>query len=189
MNKVMTPLTVCATLTLALLCFDTTSFAQEKFALCKPVETFSFPGRVHVRCETPVDGVFVFFACSTQDAHFASRMLNLSMAAQVSQKTLSILFDPNDMSGVAFGCLAKDCRNLHGIGMTEASAPIVATHDANECPGLKTRIAELNVEITKLKSQMDTIDGRKLAAVKAQLQNALNARATAQARSDLLKCP
>jgi hypothetical protein len=97
--------------------------AQEKFALCKPVETASFANRVHVRCEIPVDGKFVFFAASTQEPRFASRMLNLSMVGQVSERTLSILFDPNDQSGVAFGCLANDCRNAHGVALTESVAP------------------------------------------------------------------
>jgi hypothetical protein len=111
---------------LALMCLVSTrsSIAQEKWALCKPVETASFTNRVHVRCEIPVDGQFVFFAASTQDPRFASRMLNLSMVGQVSERTLSILFDPNDQSGVAFGCQANGCRNAHAVALTESAAPM-----------------------------------------------------------------
>lgn len=125
MNKLMMTVTVRATLPVALLCCKTTRFAQEKWVLCRPVETVSFSGRVHVKCETPVDGVFWYFACSTADARFSSRMLNVSMAGQVAEKTLLILFDPNDQSGVTFGCLANDCRTARAIGITEAAAPIV----------------------------------------------------------------
>jgi len=113
-----------AGLTLAFLCFSTTTFAQEKHALCKPVETMSFSTRVHVKCEVPVDGVFLFFAASTEDARFASRMLNLSMVGQVAEKTLSIIFNPADQSGVAFGCLAHDCRIARAIALTESAPPI-----------------------------------------------------------------
>ncbi len=112
-----------AALTPALLCSSMTSFAQEKRALCKPVETMSFSTRVHVRCEVPVDGVFWYFAVSTADARIASRMLNLCMVGQVAEKTLSILFDPADQSGVTFGCLAHDCRIARAIGLTESAAP------------------------------------------------------------------
>ena len=122
MSKLM-GLSMGAGLTLALLCSSTTSFAQDKHALCKPVETMSFSTRVHVRCEVPVDGVFFFFAASTEDARFASRMLNLSMVGQVAEKTLSIIFDPSDRSGVAFGCLAHDCRIARAIALTESAPP------------------------------------------------------------------
>ena len=107
MDKLIAVLTVRATLTLALLCCETTIFAEDKWVLCQPVETVSFAGRVHVRCETPVDGVFWYFACSTGDARFASRMLNVGMAGQVAEKALLILFDPNDMSEGGFRLPSK----------------------------------------------------------------------------------
>lgn len=124
MNKPMKALTVYAMLTLALLLCGTTSFAQRQFTLCQPVETVSFTGRIHVRCATPVNGTILFFACSTEDPHFASRMLNVGMAAEVAQKNLVILFDPNDLSGADFGCLAKDCRIALAIGITESTTTI-----------------------------------------------------------------
>jgi hypothetical protein len=115
--------TVRASLALALLCSATNSLAQEKWALCKPVETMSYATRVHVKCATPVDGVFWYFAASTQDARFASRMLNVSMVGQVAEKTLAILFDPADQSGAAFGCQPNDCRTARAVGISEAAAP------------------------------------------------------------------
>jgi len=121
--KSRTTLTLRAALALVVLFLARSGCSQEKFVLCKPVETASFANRVHVRCEIPVDGKFVFFAASTQDPRFASRMLNLSMVGQVSERTLSILFDPSDQSGVAFGCLANDCRNAHSVALTELPAP------------------------------------------------------------------
>jgi hypothetical protein len=112
-----------AALGLTCLVSPVTSIAQEKFALCKPVETMSFPTRVHVRCELPVDGRFVSFAASTDDQQFASRVLHVSLVAQAAEKTLSILFDPNDLSGVKFGCQAEDCRAIRAIALTESPAP------------------------------------------------------------------
>jgi hypothetical protein len=63
------------------------------------------------------------------------------------------------------------------------------TPTANECPALKRRIAQLNAQITQLQNDLDNLEGRKLAAAKVQLQNALGVRATAQARANLLQCP
>lgn len=113
-----------ALLALALWLCASTSQAQEKWSSCRPVETMSFSTRVHVKCAVPVDGTFWYFAASAQDARFATRMLNLSMVGQVAEKTLAISFDPNDQSGVTFGCLAHDCRTARAIGLTEAAPPI-----------------------------------------------------------------
>ncbi len=101
-----------------------TSQAQEKWSFCRPVEAMSSSTRVHVKCAVPVDGVFWYFAASTQDARFATRMLNLAMVGQVAEKTLAILFDPSDQSGVGFGCLAHDCRASRAIILTEAAPPV-----------------------------------------------------------------
>jgi hypothetical protein len=99
------------------------SFAQAKWALCKPTETMIFAGRIHVKCAFPV-GKFWYFAVSTQDTHFASRVFGLGAVAQVAEKTLSILYDAGDISGEAFGCQPNDCRTAIAIGMTEETAPL-----------------------------------------------------------------
>ena len=93
--------------------------AQDKFAACKPIETAAFGNRVHVMCETPVDGRFPYFAVSTADPRNASRMLALIAGAQLGDKFLSVLFDPSDTSATTFGCNANNCRNIKALIVLE----------------------------------------------------------------------
>src|SRR2546428_3065234 len=92
-----------------LLLGSTRANAAETFVSCTPVEIMTFQGRVHVRCSAAIGGV-TFFAASTQDSAFAARVLSVITTAQVAGRTLTILFDPADISGVAIGCQANDCR-------------------------------------------------------------------------------
>jgi len=66
---------------------------------------------------------------------------------------------------------------------------LLPTPRTNECQALKARIGQLNAQITQLQNNMDNLEGRKLAVAKVQLQDAFGARATAQARANLLQCP
>ena len=75
-----------------------------------------------------------------------------------------------------------------------ALAPIpvgqpLPTPNPNECATLKTKIAQLEAQIAQLQVAIDNLEGRPLAAAKGRLINAQGARATAQARSNLLQCP
>jgi hypothetical protein len=80
-----------------------------------PVEIMTYQGRVHVRCAAPVGGV-LFFAVSTQDSAFAARILSVIATAQVAGRTLSLLYDPTDLSGAAIGCQTNDCRLIQAVG-------------------------------------------------------------------------
>jgi hypothetical protein len=72
-----------------------------------------FENRIHVRCSTPVLG-FSFFAVATADSPNAARFLTIFNSARINNRPLSILFDPLDLSGSAFGCLNSDCRVAQG---------------------------------------------------------------------------
>lgn len=102
------------------------AWAQEKSAACKPVETAVFANRIHVQCEFPVDGKFLFFAAPTLEPKFANRALSVILSAQMSGKVVTVVFDPLmepvDGSGNTFGCLANDCRRLLAISMADGMA-------------------------------------------------------------------
>jgi len=107
-----------------LLCGSSSLYAAEQEALCRPTEVVAFQNAVRVRCEVPVAPNIVFLATPTQpDFRFATRVVALGAAAQTSEKTLVILFDPDDTTGPAFRCPAGDCRPLRAIGLTEAAPP------------------------------------------------------------------
>ena len=89
--------------------------AAETFVSCTPVQVMTYQGRVHVRCSAAVGGI-VFFAVSTQDTAFAARVLSLLTTAQVAGRTITILFDPADLSGAAIGCQNSDCRLIRAVG-------------------------------------------------------------------------
>jgi hypothetical protein len=92
-----------------------TAKAAETWVSCTPVRVVTYQGRVHVQCAAPINGV-VYFAVSTQDSAFAARVLSVIATAQVARRTLSILYDPADLSGAAIGCQNTDCRLIRGVG-------------------------------------------------------------------------
>jgi len=112
------------------------AFAQEKWSACKPVEAATFSTRIHVKCESAVDGHFWFFAASTADSKFAARALSVIESAQLGDKFINILFDPADQSGPAFGCLLADCRPIAAVVLTE-TRPGKCDIDSTQrgCPG------------------------------------------------------
>jgi hypothetical protein len=84
------------------------------FFLCTAQEAAVFPGsRIHVLCN-PGDGQIAFFALSVGNPD-ASRVLSLAETAVASRLPLQIMYDPNDLSGTAIGCLATNCRLIQGI--------------------------------------------------------------------------
>ena len=89
--------------------------AAETWISCTPVGIVTYRVRVHVRCAAAVGGI-TYFAASTQDVAFSARVLSVITAAQVAGRTLSILYDPADVSGTAIGCLAADCRLIRAVG-------------------------------------------------------------------------
>ena len=96
----------------------TAAFADQLSA-CKPAETAVFSNRIHVRCETPVDGRFSYFAIATAEPHEANRLLALMVGAELGDKYLLVSFDPADTSGAAFGCAVETCRNIKALLIME----------------------------------------------------------------------
>lgn len=89
--------------------------AAETWVSCTPVSIVTYQVRVHVRCAAPVGGI-LFFAVSTQNSAFAARVLSVIATAQVAGRTLSILYEPTDLSGAAIGCQTNDCRLIRAVG-------------------------------------------------------------------------
>lgn len=136
--------------TLLLLGWIPAAFAAAQWSGCKPVETAVFPNRVHVKCETPVDRRFTFFAVPTTEPRFANRTLAILEGAELGDKYVFVRFDPDDLSGAQFGCETDNCRNLLGVALAErdpgrceidstqsgcpAFCSVVANQDPS-CPG------------------------------------------------------
>jgi hypothetical protein len=91
--------------------------AAEKSFTCNPIDVADFPGkRIHVRC-SPGDGAISWFALGTSNEAEASRVLSIAATAFAAKKTLTIWYDPADLSGSSLGCLNSDCRKIRGIRM------------------------------------------------------------------------
>ena len=71
--------------------------------------------RLHVRCTASVGGIR-FFAVSSSDGAMAARVLSVINTALVAGRTLTIRYDPTDLSGAGIGCLNADCRLILAIG-------------------------------------------------------------------------
>lgn len=124
------------TLLLMLFGFSGAATAQSKWSACKPVETATFVERIHVLCEQPVDGKFAFFAVSTANAPFAARALSIFEAGQLGDKFVNVLFDPADVTGPSFGCLAIDCRPFAAVTLRESLPGACEINSgAQGCPG------------------------------------------------------
>ena len=94
-----------------------TAFAATKTFTCHPSDVGVFPQkRIHVRC-APADGAIEWFALGIADAGDANRILSLVSTAYALKKSLTIWYDPADLSGGAIGCLTKDCRLIQGARM------------------------------------------------------------------------
>ena len=83
---------------------------------CTPNQVAAYQNRIHVRCNESYSGIH-YFAYPTTNAAAAARYLSLLASAQVAGHTLSILYDPADTSGPAYGCLAGDCRPIQGVAL------------------------------------------------------------------------
>lgn len=85
---------------------------------CTPSNVAVFDARVHVKCVESVGGI-QYFAVSNADSAKASRTLSVINSAIVTGRSLFIWYTPSDTSGTSFGCQAKDCRTIEGIGFWE----------------------------------------------------------------------
>ena len=111
----------------SLLCQTAEVRAAEKSAACKPVQSAVFANRIHVQCELPVDGKFLYFAAPTSDPKFTNRALSVILIAQESGKVVTIVFDPLvdpvDAAGSSFGCNPGDCRRILAIILDDNTLP------------------------------------------------------------------
>jgi hypothetical protein len=82
---------------------------------CVPSNVITYATRVHVKCTTAFTGI-QWFAVSASNAAYSARVLSVLTSAQVAGRTLSILYDPADLSGAAYGCSNTDCRPILGVG-------------------------------------------------------------------------
>lgn len=89
--------------------------AEPTWIDCTPVQVVTYAGRIHVKCAAAVGGI-TFFAAPTTDASHAARILSIISTAQVAGRTMVILYDPDDISGEAYGCLIHDCRPIGAVG-------------------------------------------------------------------------
>lgn len=94
--------------------------AADQWVDCTPVEVATYLNRVHVRCSTGLNGI-IFFAIATNrsadETAFATRAVAIANTALVAGRPLKILYDFNDNTAAAFGCLLADCRALHSVAM------------------------------------------------------------------------
>jgi len=93
--------------------------AAQVDASCAPDEVMVFAGgpRLHVRCAWPTGNIKYFaLAVSSTNAADAARVLSVINTALVAGRTLTIKYDPNDLSGAAIGCLNSDCRLIQAVG-------------------------------------------------------------------------
>jgi hypothetical protein len=81
---------------------------------CTPENIATYDVRVHVKCSAAVGGI-QFFAAPTSDPENAARILSVISTARVAGRTLSILYDPDDLSGASYGCLTDDCRPISAV--------------------------------------------------------------------------
>lgn len=85
--------------------------------VCTPYDAGVWIQRVHVRCTQTVTigtDVISWWSYPTSDSAGASRFLSLFETAKATGTTLTLYYDPADLSGSAFGCGNTDCRRIWG---------------------------------------------------------------------------
>jgi len=136
MSKLLLSAVLRVTLAVSMLLLQMPVPAAEQFSGCKPTESAVFADRIHVRCETAVDGRFQFFASPTSDPRQANRFLALMVGAELGDKYLNVLFDPTDAGGATFGCLANNCRRIVALAIMErVPGRCEIDNTQRKCPG------------------------------------------------------
>jgi len=93
--------------------------AVETWTNCTPANVMVAAAntkRIHVKCAQAVNGVR-YYALNNTDAALMARVLTLLTSAQIAGRTLSVLNDPADLSGQAWGCANSDCRILRAVSL------------------------------------------------------------------------
>lgn len=83
------------------------------------VAFFSKPlgSRMHVQCQSAAPGGIAYFVYNTKNKE-APMVMNLLTTALAGNKTLTIVYNPADLSGAKIGCLNSDCRLIQGVAAT-----------------------------------------------------------------------
>jgi hypothetical protein len=85
--------------------------------VCTPFDVGVFITRVHIRCTNSVNAggnIVSWWAYPTSDSAGASRFLSLFETARATSSTVTIYYDPADLTGSSFGCANADCRRIWG---------------------------------------------------------------------------
>lgn len=96
---------------------DNVSLEAAVWVTCTPLEVMPYVNaqRIHVKCAESYSGIR-YFAQSTTDTASVARSLSVLTTAQVAGRTLTIRYDPDDLSGANIGCLTSDCRLIIAVG-------------------------------------------------------------------------
>ena len=84
--------------------------------VCTPAMVVTYLSRVEVRCIEVIDGISVF-AADVKDPYHADRVLSMLTAAEIEHHGLLIFFDPNDLSGIKYGCPEAFCRPIRAVSL------------------------------------------------------------------------
>lgn len=84
---------------------------------CTPTEVGRFDNRIHIKTLESFAGI-KYFAVPTSDDALATQTLTLASSAMSSGDMLLITYDPEDNSGVAFGCQSNNCRKIQAIRLS-----------------------------------------------------------------------
>ena len=84
------------------------------YTTCNPENVATYRTRVHIKCAVADNGI-QYFAAPTSNSKHAARVLSLLLTAQAAGKQVSVLYDPADSSGTAYGCLESNCRPILAV--------------------------------------------------------------------------
>ena len=63
------------------------------------------------------DAGVAVFAADVKDPYHADRVLSMLTAAEIEHHGLLIFFDPNDLSGIKYGCPEAFCRPIRAVSL------------------------------------------------------------------------
>ena len=92
--------------------------AAEQHVLCDVGDVTAAGDRIHVYCTNNLGSGIHYVAVPVANSELANRVLMLGTAAITSGKSLTVLFDPADLSGAAYGCQNSDCRPAIGVTLS-----------------------------------------------------------------------
>jgi hypothetical protein len=89
--------------------------AGEISANCIIGDVMASVARMHIYCTNDLGNGVHYVASPATDSDMSNRLLMMGVSAITSGKSLTVVFDPADLSGAAYSCLNSDCRPLRRI--------------------------------------------------------------------------